>query len=166
LPGSANVSFYDEEYHEAVKLLNKFLKVRDRASSEVRSFFVSKGYSPVQAHYLVEKCIERGLINDKRFLDHTIHSYKERSYGRLYIEKKLRELGMEESEFSDFLDRVPREEWLESCQVFAQKLSKSSVESSKEWKSKLQKLLSRGFEEEIVRSVCQSLGWNLEFWDE
>lgn len=166
MPSTAGVSFYDEEYHTAVKLLNRFLKARDRASSEVRSFFISKGYSPESANSLVEKCRERGLIDDKRFLENFIHSYREKSYGRLYIEKKLTELGMDESEFSEYLGSIPKEEWIDSCEVYARKVFSGVLDSKQKLKASVQKLFSRGYEENTIHSVCKIMGLNIEFWDD
>lgn len=160
------MSFYNENYHTAVKLLSKFLKVRDRASCEVRSFFISKGYSLQEAELLVEECIQRGIINDKRFLENFVYSYQKKLYGRFYIEKKLLELGMEETQVLDFLDKIPNQTWLEICEDYARKIFTKEKFSKKEIKNLIQKLFSRGFDEEIIFFICKKLNLNIKFWDE
>jgi SOS response regulatory protein OraA/RecX len=160
------VAFYDEEYHTAVKLLSKFLKVRDRASCEVRSFFISKGYSEDTAQDLVSKCQERGLINDKRFLERFLSSYLERSYGRLSIEKKLKELGMDEREFQEEMDSVGKEVWLQAGRTFLQKLKPEEHPTRKEIFSYVTRLQTRGFEEGIIYTLCKEHDWSIDFWEQ
>jgi SOS response regulatory protein OraA/RecX len=149
-------------FKDLLNLAKRFLKVRDRASFEVRSFLFSKGITKESIDLFLEELEIIGLINDDKFLTNTI-DMKLGKYGSLKLFDDFIGLGFEEKKITDVLNsfknlEIERLE-LQVSQSKEKFLSKSNLKM-------FQYFLNKGFEEDLILKVFRKFNLKINEFEE
>lgn len=98
---------------EALSSLRRFLSVRERSESEIRTRLIQKG---IRSHGLIATVMERlridGFLNNERFALNRIESRINRGYGPIYIKHELSALRIESDTVSGLLSLFPDERFI------------------------------------------------------
>lgn len=138
------------EFTALIQKASKFLKQRDRTSSEVRSFFISRGYNSSIIEQLIVYMQKIGLINDTKFMDNFIENQIQKGFGKLAIFEKLKRFGFTENQISEKLNSLSNHIWIQSCE---QQISCSRKSATQIFQS----LVSRGFEVKQIQMAFKNL---------
>ncbi|SVE01018.1 uncharacterized protein METZ01_LOCUS453872, partial [marine metagenome] len=91
----------------------------------------------------IEKLIQEGLLDNRRFAEQYVHSRENRGLGPIRIEKELRERGVERTIIEELLSE---KNWIELAKKALLKKTRKSLPREKEQILKLKKFLNyRGF---------------------
>jgi regulatory protein len=152
----------EEEKEKALKYAYRILRMRIKTYFEIEQKLKQRKNEPEIIQYVIKKLEEQGLLNDKKFAEAWI---KDRLYfhpcGRLLINKKLREKGIDEKIIKKTLDKFlpPEKEKKIAMEILKQKKKKKKSDLPKEKIfQKLNMFLSgKGFSSEIVYETLKKL---------
>lgn len=101
-----------------------YLAVRLRTEKEVRMKLKEKGYLNSVIDSVVDKLKEYGYLDDSRFAEEYIHSYKNRA-GEMKIRYELRRLGVESAVIEEKLSSLDKDDVLDSVITAAERYLRS-----------------------------------------
>jgi len=121
------------------------LSRREHSVFELRRKLKQKNFDEDEIESVISQLIDKNLLSDERFSESYINMRKRRGYGPSRIAMELRERGVEDSDFEDFLDRN-NPEWREIMQQqYVKKYGNQAAEDYAEKAKRAKHLQSRGF---------------------
>jgi len=149
-----------DEYYAGKRIALRFLSYRQRSEREIRDKLRSKKISNSNIDKIITTLSELNLINDEQFAKLFLDSYlRKKPMGGRLISIKLLEKGIKKDIIGKVLTENYNEaEELEKCNELLKKYIKK-VKSKNEMEKKrkcYQYLLSRGFDNELVREIISS----------
>ena len=118
---------------------------REHSTLEMRRKLRQKGFSEQDTETSITQLIENNLLSDERFTETYINMRRQRGYGPQRIAQELRERGVNEDLFDDFLDRN-NPEWKQVMrQQYAKKYGNEPAEDYAEKAKRAKFLQTRGF---------------------
>ena len=112
---------------------------------ELRRKLTQKNFEDDEIESVIEQLIDKNLLSDERFSESYINMRKRRGYGPIRIAMELRERGVEDSVFEDYLDRN-NSQWREIMQQqYVKKYGNQVAEDYAEKAKRAKHLQSRGF---------------------
>ncbi len=136
------------EEEGAYKSILRLLARKSYFSKEVRLKLTQKGFSMVAIDKVIDKCLERGYLNDAEQRERMVRSEMRKGKGPLLIAAKLKH-----KEGALPFTGIKKEDQQSSIKALIPKLSKKYDLSTREGKGKLfQALQRRGFETESILS--------------
>jgi len=149
-----------DEYYAGKRIALRFLSYRQRSEREIRDKLRSKKISNSNIDKIITTLSELNFINDEQFAKLFLDSYlRKKPMGGRLISIKLLEKGIKKDIIGKVLTENYNEaEELEKCNELLKKYIKK-VKSKNEMEKKrkcYQYLLSRGFDNELVREIISS----------
>lgn len=131
----------------------RFLNYRDRSTEEIKRYLRRKSIcSEAEIQPLVQKLVDAGFADDKRFSENRIRYRMENGYGPFYIARELSGLGVPNHLFKPELARMDRE-FSEAARKYADRLQNGKASNDRD---KLQRrLLGRGFATNHVKAALK-----------
>ena len=155
----SEIKNYDE-YFAGKRIALRFLSYRQRSEKEIRDKLRSKRISTGNIDKIIKSLSELNFINDEQFAKLFLESYlNKKPMGRRLISMKLLEKGIKKDIVENVLiENYKEEDELVKCNELLKKyIKKVKSKNEMEKKRKCYKyLLSRGFENEIVREIISS----------
>ena len=150
---------YDECY-AGKRIALRFLSYRQRSEKEIRDKLRSKKISNSNIDKIITTLSELNFINDEQFAKLFLESYlRKKPMGGRLISMKLLEKGIKKDIIEKALtENYNEEEESEKCNELLKKYIKK-VKSKNEMEKKrkcYQYLLTRGFDNELVREIISS----------
>lgn len=145
------------------KQILKYIKLRDRSSSEIIVFLKEKGVSETLINRYIQNLQEDHLIDDHRFTKNRIHYRLNSKYWGIHrIKTELLLVGIAKEIINEELDRIDEEQWLQSCihSIEKRKFDRQSPGAIANLKKKL---LAVGHEEAIIHKAFKQLDISSEF---
>ena len=125
-----------------VKIMD-FLSRREHSKKEIYHKLSHRVSSLELLEKEIEKLIQEGLLDNRRFAEQYIHNRENRGLGPIRIEKELRERGIERTIIEELLSE---KNWIELAKKALLKKTRKSLPREKEQILKLKKFLNyRGF---------------------
>ncbi len=123
---------------------------REHSSLEMQRKLKQKGFPETDVDACISTLIENNLLSDERFTESYINMRRQRGFGPVRIAHELKERGIGEALYSEYLDRN-NPEWLQSMrQQYAKKYGDRPAEDYAERAKRAKFLQSRGFPLEWV----------------
>lgn len=149
-----------DEYYAGKRIALRFLSYRQRSEKEIRDKLRSKKISNSNIDKIITTLSDLNFINDEQFAKLFLESYlRKKPMGGRLISMKLLEKGIKKDIIEKVLtENYNEEEELEKCNELLMKYIKK-VKSKNEMEKKrkcYQYLLSRGFDNELVREIISS----------
>ena len=149
-----------DEYFAGKRIALRFLSYRQRSEKEVRDKLKSKRISTVNVDKIITTLSKLNFINDEQFAKLFLESFLiKKPMGRRLISMKLLGKGIKKDVAEKMLtENYKEEDELVKCNELLKKYIKK-VKSKTEMEKKrkcYQYLLSRGFENELVREIISS----------
>lgn len=150
----------EKAYQSALEAAAKQLSYRALSISALREKLLTKGHSEDTVDYAIAWLAERGLIDDGRFAESTVHSYGRRGYGELRIRQELRRRGVgREDADAAMEDYEPDDAVLRSL---LEKKLKGDLSDPKAVQRAIAFLQRRGFKWGDIRRALNEYGAELE----
>ena len=125
-----------------IKIMD-FLSRREHSKKEIYHKLSHRVSSLELLEIEIEKLIQEGLLDNRRFAEQYIHNRENRGLGPIRIEKELRERGIERTTIEELLSE---KNWIELAKKALLKKTRKSLPREKEQILKLKKFLNyRGF---------------------
>ena len=125
-----------------IKIMD-FLSRREHSKKEIYHKLSHRVSSLELLEIEIEKLIQEGLLDNRRFAEQYVHSRENRGLGPIRIEKELRERGIERTIIEELLSE---KNWIELAKKALLKKTRKSLPREKEQILKLKKFLNyRGF---------------------
>ena len=156
IPVSAR-TFLTDEYFAGKKIALRFLSYRQRSEKEIRNKLKSKRISIGNVDKIITTLSKLNFINDEQFAKLFLESFLiKKPMGRRLISMKLLEKGIKKDITEKVLtENYKEEDELVKCNELLNKYTKK-VKAKNEIEKKrkcYQYLLSRGFENELVKEI-------------
>ena len=121
------------------------LSRREHSVLEIRRKLKQKAFEDAEIESCIKKLINNNLLSEERFTESYINMRKRRGYGPGRIALELKERGINESQFTDFLDRN-NSDWFEVMrQQYYKKYGNQLADDYAEKVKRAKHLQSRGF---------------------
>lgn len=121
------------------------LSRREHSILEMRRKLIQKNFEEDEIDNCIEKLINNNLLSEERFTESYINMRKRRGYGPGRIAQELRERGIEEIQFNEFLDRN-NPDWQDVMRKqYCKKYGNSLAEDYADKVKRAKHLQSRGF---------------------
>ena len=121
------------------------LSRREHSVLEIRRKLSQKGFEEADIDGCIEKLIANNLLSEERFTESYINMRMRRGFGPQRIAQELRERGINDEYFDDFLDRN-NPQWREVMyQQYAKKYGNRPAQEYAEKAKRAKYLQSRGF---------------------
>ena len=125
-----------------IKIMD-FLSRREHSKKEIYHKLSHRVSSLELLEEEIEKLIQEGLLDNRRFAEQYVHNRENRGLGPIRIEKELRERGIERTIIEELLSE---KNWIELAKKALLKKTRKSLPREKEQILKLKKFLNyRGF---------------------
>ena len=125
-----------------IKIMD-FLSRREHSKKEIYHKLSYRVSSLELLEQEIEKLIQEGLLDNRRFAEQYVHNRENRGLGPIRIEKELRERGIERTIIDELLSE---KNWIELAKKALLKKTRKSLPREKEQILKLKKFLNyRGF---------------------
>ena len=125
-----------------IKIMD-FLSRREHSKKEIYHKLSHQVSSLELLEKEIEKLIQEGLLDNRRFAEQYVHNRENRGLGPIRIEKELRERGIERTIIEELLSE---KNWIELAKKALLKKTRKSLPREKEQILKLKKFLNyRGF---------------------
>jgi len=121
------------------------LSRREHSVLEMRRKLKLKSFEEDEIVICIEKLINNNLLSEERFTESYINMRKRRGYGPGRIAQELRERGVDESLFSDYLDRNNPDWYQVMLQQYCKKYGNNHADDYAEKVKRAKHLQSRGF---------------------
>lgn len=142
-----NIMIY-EAYYKALKYYNLYYK----SGHDIYIYLLDKGYSKDVSQEAVDMLFKNNILDDEKYKRNLVDKYTRSSYGRLYIEQKLKSHGLSQDyEINDEL-------YYDSLKELVQKRLKL-LKDNKEIKLK-KYLLSRGYLLSEINEVLRGIDFD------
>ncbi len=143
----------DEAMNKVANLLSKTIKTE----KQVQDYLYKKGYSPVTVRFVLSKLKEYEYINDEKYIDAYIKTYRKK-YGVYKIQSELLQKGIKkdilESSISSFQSSK------DVVRAIAEKYMKNKVVDNSNLQKLRQHLAYKGFTWDEINSVVSSFNSN------
>ena len=121
------------------------LSRREHSILEIRRKLKLKSFEDDEINACIEKLINNNLLSEERFTESYINMRKRRGYGPGRITSELKERGINENQFADFLDRN-NPHWHEVMrQQYRKKYGDKPIDDYADKVKRAKHLQSRGF---------------------
>ncbi len=152
------MALFDPEERELLERvlpgIERFLAVRERASSEVRERLRSRRLcSPEEAERFIQYLGNSGQIDDQRFAANRARYRLGAGYGPLYIQNDLQRLGLPRAAIAAGLALVLDEEILAAAKYAAERLARTGKTEQKLYNA----LYRRGFSSRHIRMAQEGM---------
>ena len=125
-----------------IKIMD-FLSRREHSKKEIYHKLSHRVSSLELLEEEIEKLIQEGLLDNRRFAEQYVHNRENRGLGPIRIENELRERGIERTIIEELLSE---KNWIELAKKALLKKTRESLPREKEQILKLKKFLNyRGF---------------------
>jgi len=121
------------------------LSRREHSVLEMRRKLKLKSFDEDEIGVCIEKLINNNLLSEERFTESYINMRKRRGYGPGRIAQELRERGVDESLFVDYLDRNNPDWHQVMLQQYCKKYGNNHASDYAEKAKRAKHLQSRGF---------------------
>jgi len=121
------------------------LSRREHSVLEMRRKLTQKGFDETEIEDCLEKLIANNLLSEERFTESYINMRMRRGYGPQRIAQELRERGINDEYFHDFLDHNNPEWRGVMHQQYAKKYGNKPAQEYAEKAKRAKYLQSRGF---------------------
>lgn len=149
-----------EERHKAYLAALRYLGIRPRTSSQLRTYLAEKGFTPEVAQVVCSRCEEQGYINDETFARQWVEErlrLKPRSPYMLRME--LQQRGVDRSIVDHAVSGVSREAELEAARALIDKKARRITGSPNpdEERKLLSMLMRKGFSSGVIQQIRTEL---------
>lgn len=139
----------------------RLLARRDHSIKELTDKLKLKGYALADIHPVIEECLQKGYLNEKRFTENYINWRRRKGYGPLRISQELQARGIPDDMIAELLQITDNAWFIEARQVW-QKRFRGQVEKDFRKRAKQMHFLQyRGFTKEQIQHLV--LGKSEEF---
>ena len=121
------------------------LSRREHSILEMRRKLKQKNFTDDEIEVCLEKLINNNLLSEERFTESYINMRKRRGYGPERIAQELRERGVSEDQFAEFLDRNNPDWQTVMHQQYCKKYGNQLVNDYAEKVKRAKHLQLRGF---------------------
>lgn len=127
---------------------------QERCTSEVREKLIKSGVEPENVNLIIDNLSQENFINDHRYAGFYAGSkFRIHRWGKEKIRYELEQKEIDTEVIETAMEEISQEEYLRTITLLIEKeMGKSSPEKI------LQKLCSKGYEEEVVREMIENLG--------
>lgn len=137
-----------------LKALN-YLSYKERSVKEMRDYLISKGL--VDPSDMVQKLIDKGLINDEVYAEHFLEYAFNQLKGPKYVETELFKKGIKQSIIKELLYKYDFErEYDVLYQLFMKAAKPKSISFNKYKKQLMDKFIRSGFGLNTINEVIQN----------
>ncbi len=126
------------------------LSRREHSVLEMRCKLKQKSFQEDEIDVCLKKLIDNNLLSEERFTESYINMRKRRGYGPQRIAQELRERGLTEEQFSDYLDQHNPQWYALMCQQYCKKYGKQLADDYTEKAKRARHLQSRGFSSDWI----------------
>ncbi len=139
-------------YQKTANLCSKTEKCR----SDIYNKLIKQNISSDDINYIVEKLVKQDFINEKRYAEAFVNDkFKFNKWGKIKIKAHLKNKKINDLNINKATENINNEEYYETARKLIAEKSKNLNEPD-EYKKKIKILnfmASRGFEQEIIRSL-------------
>lgn len=147
-------------YQDTLEAAARQLSYRALSISALRDKLLSRGYHEDAVDYALAYLQAHGFLDDTKYAESTVRSYKRRGYGTLRIQQELRRRGVDAAEASDVLEDY-EPDW-ETMEALLDKRLHGDLSDRKEVNKAIAALQRRGFLWEDIRTALNRYGASLE----
>lgn len=141
------------EQKSAVSYIGEMLSRRDCSTKECRDKLQQIGFRVDTSEMAVNRCIELGLLDDKRFSTVFIESRKRRGWGKRKIELELRNKGISVDAIEGYPDAFfDADDDLDRCRTL---LDRKTVPEKNPREKLIRFLVSKGFDYRIAADAVR-----------
>lgn len=133
----------------AIRLLAR----REHSQIELRQKLLQRGYSLELIQQVLEKLIQKKILNEDRFVESYIRARSSKGYGSVRIINELQQRGISAELIADFIDESAHEWLVLAEQVRLKKFSKKIPKEFNEKAKQMRFLQYRGFTLEQINKI-------------
>lgn len=152
-------------YVDCVKMIAR----KDRTTKEIYDYLTNETACDIEMiNKIVDQLEERNYINDHVYTQNMVHNMKITLQGEQKIIRTLKKKGIPYEMIMEVVDSTDPDEEYANALKWAQKLQKTINGKSVKMKQKAmyQKLLARGFDNDVINRIMEDLNFNQESKDE
>ncbi len=147
-------------YQETLEAAARLLSYRALSVSALRDKLLARGCQEDAVDYALAYLEAHGFLDDQKYAESTVRSYKRRGYGTLRIRQELRRRGVDEAAASEVLeDATP--DW-DAMEALLEKRLHGDLSDRKEVNKAIAALQRRGFLWEDIRTALRRYGASIE----
>lgn len=147
-------------YQNTLEAAARQLSYRALSVSALRDKLLSRGYQEDAVDYALAYLQEHGFLDDTKYAESTVRSYKRRGYGTLRIRQELRRRGVDTTEADEVMDTY-EPDW-EAMEALLDKRLHGDLSDRKEVNKAVAALQRRGFLWEDIRTALNRYGASIE----
>lgn len=133
------------EAREIRQAATKYLAIREHSTLELSRKLLDKQYDPIEVDHVLNDLKSQSLLSDARFTEHYVRYRKNKGFGSLYIQKKLRDRGVNEELINKYVD-ASDDSWKRLVKAVQKKRFGGSLPENVEERAKQARFLqNRGF---------------------
>lgn len=159
-PGAMTREELENVYQNTLEAAARQLSYRALSVSALRDKLLSRGYQEDAVDYALAYLQEHGFLDDTKYAESTVRSYKRRGYGTLRIRQELRRRGVDAAEADEVMDTY-EPDW-ESMEALLDKRLHGDLSDRKEVNKAVAALQRRGFLWEDIRTALNRYGASIE----
>ena len=118
---------------------------REHSAFEIRRKLKQKGFTESDAEQAVQRLQQEGLLSDSRYAESYINMRRDKGYGPLRIALELRERGVAENDFEQYLYAVNMDWWAALRAAYRKKYGTAGCEDYRDKAKRIRYLQYRGF---------------------
>ncbi len=135
----------DERYTDGLKIAVGLLARREHSRLEIRRKLGSRGIEDGVISRILDVLVQRGDLDERRFVETYVHHRRQRGYGPRRIQMELQERGIADELLGDYLDERD-DRWQQlALEVKLKKFGASAPGSIKDRAKQMNFLQYRGF---------------------
>lgn len=147
-------------YQDTLEAAARQLSYRALSIGALREKLLSRGYHEAAVDYALAYLQEHGFLDDIKYAESTVRSYKRRGYGTLRIRQELRRRGVDAEEATEAMEDY-EPDW-ESMEALLEKRLHGDLSDRKEVNKAVAALQRRGFLWEDIRTALNRYGASIE----
>lgn len=160
-----------EEFQHKEVVLNAYraairkLRMKDYTHKEMQIFFQRQpGLSNTDVEELLHELVEKGYVNDQRYIQQKIEKMHFSLMGKGNIRRSLINKGLDEQEVDRLLETYNDEDERMKASKMAEKLKSTVKDKSRKMKQQtiIRKLISLGFDSDIASHAASDLSFEKE----
>lgn len=155
-PAQMTQEAMEERYQETLETAARCLSYRALSVSALREKLLARGCQADAVDYALAYLEAHGFLDDQKYAESTVRSYKRRGYGTLRIRQELRRRGVDDAAAGEVLaDYAP--DW-EAIETLLEKRLHGDLSDRKEVNKAIAALQRRGFLWEDIRAALDRYG--------
>lgn len=158
-PAQMTQETLEKLYQETLEVAARQLSYRALSVSGLRDKLLSRGYQEDAVEYALAYLQAHGFLDDLKYAESTVRSYRRRGYGTLRIRQELRRRGVESDEASEAMEDY-EPDW-EAMEALLEKRLHGDLSDRKEVNKAVAALQRRGFMWEDIRTALNRYGASL-----